>query len=332
MAVGDMDITENWIRYFRLYISTDGTNSEALDLSDFEVVFKISQRTTGQPCTATITIVNLSKEIASQIKVPDKLKSPNAQAPYVIIEAGYQKNHALIFKGDIWYKTEGRSTETETYVQIIAAAGDRVNQWATVSASIPAGSGQDRVLKVIETSIASFGISGCEKAPELMPTKYVRGKVLYGQTTEALDDLAKANRFMWGYGNDQLIAFKQVTTDERDVILLNSATGLIGRPQMTPGGLKVRALLDPRLQIGQIIKIDQSTVQHNGFTTATEQAVSDTNMAALGHFDSADGLYVVWAREFSGDVRGADWYADMICVSVNDQMPIASSITNFVPN
>ena len=80
-----------WIRYFRLTVQKqrdriaeflNGSylgNDAALDLSSFHVQFEISQALLNRPCTATVTIFNISAQTAAQINVKDN--------PLLIIEA-----------------------------------------------------------------------------------------------------------------------------------------------------------------------------------------------------------------------------------------------------
>ena len=61
-------MAENWIRYFRLTVARDRTNTQALDFSSYHVTFEISQATVAQPCTARIRIYNVSDATLAQIK------------------------------------------------------------------------------------------------------------------------------------------------------------------------------------------------------------------------------------------------------------------------
>ena len=96
-----------WLRYFRLIVATDGRNEEALDLSDFRVTFHISQAMVGKPCTADIKVYNVSQETVDKIEVPTNAVVGHKRLK-VIIEAGYQEDHSMIFEGDLWWKSTGR--------------------------------------------------------------------------------------------------------------------------------------------------------------------------------------------------------------------------------
>ena len=59
-----------WLRYFRLVVAKDGTNTAALDLSDYRVAFRVTQAAVGRPCTAEISVYNVSDDTANQINAP----------------------------------------------------------------------------------------------------------------------------------------------------------------------------------------------------------------------------------------------------------------------
>lgn len=72
----------------------------------------------------------------------------------------------------------------------------------------------------------------------------------------------------------------------------------------------MRCLLNPKLRIGGRIKLDNKSIQ---------QAKTDLKMGAQRppKMDS-DGFYRILKVEFSGDTRGNDWYADMVCIGLDD--------------
>ena len=105
-----------WLRYFRLVIATDKNNQQAIDLSEFRCKFHISQAVIGKPCTAEITVYNVSKETIDKLGIgTNKIEDSGMK---VIIEAGYKDNHGIIFQGDLWWKSTGRESETETFMKL----------------------------------------------------------------------------------------------------------------------------------------------------------------------------------------------------------------------
>lgn len=321
-----------WLRYFRLLVQTEAGGDEAIDLSDFRVKFHISQALTGRPCTAEITIYNVSEATANRIKAPASGRS-DPMKPKVVIEAGYQGKHSVIFKGDLWWKSTGRESETDTYLSLIAATGDRAHQYATVNQSLPAGASQKDELEAVIKALSAEGV-GAADTPALAEGRLPRGKVLYGMARDALQAVADTNGLRWGYtdrGVKMVPKEGEIPEESSRVVALNAATGLLDRPELTVDGLKVRALLNPDLEVGRIIQVEQGSVQTPSYSTeyAAGQNAQD---AATGASASADGLYVVYSREYLGDTRGDEWYSDLVCYGYNSAAGVMTpAITECLP-
>lgn len=58
--MSETDNNRQWLRYFRLVVAVDKDNQQAIDLSEFRCKFRISQAVIGKPCTAEITVYNVS--------------------------------------------------------------------------------------------------------------------------------------------------------------------------------------------------------------------------------------------------------------------------------
>lgn len=322
-----------WLRYFRLVVATDGSKTEALDLSDFRCVFKISQAVIGKPCTAEITVYNVAKSTVDRIQVPTNAVVGSKRLR-VIIEAGYQNDHSVIFQGDLWWKSVGRESETETFMRLVAASGDRAHQYAVVNASIPKGASQEEVFSAVAASFAEKGVPTGSK-PTLMTTKLPRGKVLYAMSADAMQGIADTNGFDWGYTSSGLVAIRkdQNYDPTEEVIVLNSKTGMLGRPMLTVEGVEVESLLLPKADIGTLVQIDNRSIQRENYDTSVSQGAMQTNMAVTDDMISADGLYRVVGREHSGDTRGNEWRTKLVCFGVNAaQQPLTPTSLNNIPN
>lgn len=324
----------NWLRYFKLTVAVDDTNTVALDLSDFRVRFSISQAVVGKPTTADIFVYNVAQSTVDSIQVPTNQAVASSRLR-VIIEAGYQDDHAIVFQGDLWWKSTGRESETDTFMRLIAATGDRAHQYAVVNASIPKGATQEQVFNVVAKSMSEKGVQ-CDGIPKELATteKLPRGKVIYRMAASAMQGLADTNNFNWGYGSNGLVAIPKepsYSLDE-DVIVLTSATGLIGRPKLTVNGVELQCLINPRLDVGSLIQIDNRSIQRDAFST---EATADVlkNAATTDAMVSADGVYRVVAREFVGDTRGNEWYANLLAYGVNaDVKPLKPSVYSTFAN
>ena len=323
---------EQWLRHFRLVVSINGQRQEALDLSEYRTTFHISQAAIGKPCTAEITVYNVAKSTADMIEAPTNAVI-GGRRPRVILEAGYQDDYSTIFEGDLYWKSLGRDSETETFMRLVAATGDRAQQYAVVNASIPKGATQEQVFDVVAKSMAEKGVCGGKK-PTLMATKLPRGKVLYMMSADAMQGLADTNQFDWGYTSNGLVAISKDRTYRKseDVIVLNSETGMVGRPTLSVEGIDLQCLLQPRIDVGSLIQIDNASIQRQSYDTGYQTDLMK-NAASTDAFVSADGVYRVVGREHVGDTRGNDWYTKILAVGVNaSQQPLTPTAMTNLPN
>ena len=87
------------------------------------------------------------------------------------------------------------------------------------------------------------------------------------------------------------------------------------RPLYSPPrqeGIALRCLLNPRLRIGGRVKLDNDSVK---------RAQTPLKMAATWppRLDD-DGFYRIIKAEFVGDTHGNDWYANLVCIGMDDTM------------
>ena len=326
---------KQWLRFCKLTVAVDGTNTEAIDLSDFRVKFQISQAVVGKPTTAEILVYNVAQSTIDRIAVPTNRMVKKYRLK-VILEAGYQDDHATIFQGDLWWKSTGRENETDTFMRLIAATGDRAHQYAVVNASLPKGATQADVFGAVAKSMAEKGVTASGIPVEMATkTKLPRGKVLYSMSRDAMQGLADVNNFAWGYGSNGLIAIPKdpVYKKGEDVIVLDAQTGLIGRPTMTVNGLELQCLLNPRIDVGSLIQIDNSTIQRSAIDTSDKAVLERADRVSSDAFVSSNGLYRVYSRQFTGDTRGNEWYAKIIAFGVNaTERPDTPNLYNTFPN
>lgn len=321
-----------WLRYFRLIVTEGGDSENVLDLSDFRVRFHISQRVVGKPTTAEIFIYNVSQDTINAIRTPTN-QFLSSSRPKVVIEAGYQSDHAMIFQGDLWWKSTGRESETDTFLRLIAATGDRVQNFSVVSASIPKGATQSQVFETVAKSMEKEGVSGPQTMPAMQEGRLPRGKVIYQPSAQAMNGLADTNDFSWGYGTNGLITVPKKPTFDGNtpVIVLTAATGLVGRPKLTVEGVTLQCLLNPRIDVGTLIQIDNRSIQRDAYDTAVGASI-EKNRSTTNDFVGADGIYSVISREFSGDTRGTEWYANLVAVAVYGSKPVSPTIASTFPN
>lgn len=326
-------MSTQWLRYCRLVVSTDSGSTEAIDLSQFRIRFKISQALVNRPCTAEITISNVAESTANRINLSAFEANPDSDIK-VVLEAGYQDNFGMIFQGDLWWKATGRESQTETFLKLIATTGDRLLKYLVVNTSLPPGATQEDILKVLKKEFEANGVDVTTLPDGLLETKLPRGKVIYRSSGDLLRGLSATNNFYFSLGvNGLIFTQKAKTYDEGEpVIVLNAKTGLIGRPTITPNGVELDALLNPQLEVGTLVQIDNASIVRQDYkTTISEGSYVDNYRASDAMLDS-DGIYRIIGREHFGDTRGDEWRTHLICVGVNAEVQPVASVSNFGVN
>ncbi|HIU85206.1 MAG TPA: hypothetical protein IAC66_07575 [Candidatus Aphodousia gallistercoris] len=325
-----------WLRYCRLTVSTEsveGKNEEmieAIDLSEFRIRFIVDQACVGKPTTAEITVYNLAQQTIDLIPGPTNQEIRNKNI-LVTLEAGYESNHAIVFQGELWWKTVGQENETDTYLTLVCASGSRNQNYAVVSASIKKGATQQDILNVVAKTMSEKGVAMTGQ-PTLMATKLPRGKVIYKMAKDAMQGIADTNNFDWYIGTNGLVPVPRDPSYDPNTqaIVLNVQTGMLGRPKMTTLGVNVECLLNPLIDVGSIIQIDNSRINRESYDTS--YGAVQENFHRTETYDGADGFYRVIARQHVGDTYCQDWLTSMICVAVVGTTPITPGVNSFFPN
>ena len=326
-------MSQQWLRHCRLVVSTDGGSSEAIDLSLFRIRFKITQALVNRPCTAEITISNVSQSTASRINLNAFEANPDSGIK-VILEAGYEENFGTIFSGDLWWKATGRENQTDTYLKLIATTGNNLLKYLVINTSLPPGATQKDILELLKTEFETQGVDVTTLPDGLLETQLPRGKVIYKASGDLLRGLSSTNNFYFSLGVNGLIFTQKAKTYDQGepVVVLNSKTGLIGRPTITPNGVELDALLNPQLEVGALVQIDNASIMRQDYvTTISEGAYVDNFKASDAMLDS-DGIYRNIGREHHGDTRGDEWRTHLICVGVTASVQPAASVANFGTN
>lgn len=292
------DLTDRqWLRSCRLVV---GAGSTGIDLSGLRIKFATHKGDVETPNNADITVYNLAPETVSRIR---------GEFKRVVLAAGYESNAGIIFDGQIRQVRTGREG-ADTWTAITVADGDRAYNFATVATTLAAGATPADQVAACGTAMASKG-SAVGYIPDLGGQALPRGKVMFGMARSYMRDVARTSDTSWSIqdGLLQMIPAKGYLPGE--AVVLTAATGLIGTPEQTNDGIKVRCLLNPRLKIGGRIKLDNASIL---------RVKTDLK---LGAWDKSpkldrDGTYRVLKVEFVGDTRGNDWYADLLTVGIDD--------------
>ena len=301
---------QQYIRNASLIVADAQGNG--LDLASLRIVFKVKKSSAQTPNSAIIRVYNLSDNTAKQIR--EEFQS-------VTLQAGYQSNFGLIFKGNIKQVRFGRENSTDTYVDIAAGDGDQSYNFSTISTTLRAGSHQtDQINAAINTMEPNGVTTGF--IDDIDSIILPRGKVMYGMSRDYLRQSTESTDTTWSIQNEQIQIVKRTSVAPDPVVVLTSKTGLVGVPELTNDGVSARCLLNPLIRIGGIININQKDI-----ADAKLSNVSNNLQVNSAPQTTADGLYRVLVAEFVGDTFGNDWYTDITCISYDNSAPDGEKVS-----
>lgn len=305
----------NWIRKWSLIVAND---TQGIDLSEMHVKFKITAMNEESPNTGTFRVYNLSPETVKAIIS----KNNGVEYTKVQFQAGYENGaYGQVFAGTIMQFRKGRENSTDTYLDILAADGDVFYNFGTMAASVAAGTTKNEIIaKIAEQMGLPLGY-----VPPISGGTLPRGKVFWGMGRLGMRNVAQSSGMSWTIedGKLQMIPLKGYLPGE--AVALNSSTGMIGLPEQTDEGIKVRTLLNPKLKLGGLIQIDNQSINQ---TIAQASQVIPGGFGQLPYNQWAgnpqlladvtnDGFYFLYAVEHTGDNRGQEWYSECVGLALD---------------
>jgi hypothetical protein len=308
-------MSEQYLRKLSVIVAqADGTG---LELAEFRCKFKVQRGDIQTPNSLDLRIYNLSDNTRNKIA--------SKEFTQVAIKAGFPGNFGLIFQGTIKQSRKGRVDQKDSYVDITAADGDEAYHFATISATIPAGTKPGGIADAILNAMKAHGITKGYQ-PNFPQNGCVRGKVLYGMARDAARDFAWAQNCKWSIQDGALTFIPYTSYIPGQIIpVITPSTGLIGVPEQTQQGLNIRVLLNPNIKVGQLIKLDSTDINKLRFDLSTDKLTLSNNLFLNGRVlntPNPDGLYYVMVANHTGDSRGTEWYTDVICLAVDATVPL----------
>lgn len=303
-----------YLRKSSLIVGDDDGN--ALDLSALRFRFVIKRGDIQTPNTADIRVYNVSDQTADRIRQ----MLPRPEFSRVLIQGGYDGNFGILFHGQIKQVRRGRESQTDTYIDITAADGDSAYNFAVSTFSLAAGDTApktqiDHILK----GMAEYSI-GKGYSPDLPANSLPRGKAFYGMSRDEMRKIARNLGVSWSIQDGKLQMVPETAYMEGEIPVITSATGMVGLPEQTQNGIKVRVLLNPNIKIGQAIKLDNESIQGYRFGLGVTQTGTNLMTETTAKTNS-DGLYYVMIAEHMGDTRGQEWYSDLMCLAIDASVP-----------
>jgi hypothetical protein len=162
---------------------------------------------------------------------------------------------------------------------------------------------------------------------KLSRTKLPRGQAHFGSIGDDVQRIARRNGlFAWigaerinihdlardPQDPDQLVPdLIYVPPGTRKTVGDTSKSGLIlptliGTPQQIQQGVVFTVLMDSRLKLGSLVKLDMTAIRQLPFQMGVIPSMLDKS-----------GMYIVIGLTYIGDTRGNEWYTEVTAVSTN---------------
>ena len=286
-----------WLRAYEVTIGRGG--GEGIKTSALRVEFSIKKGDSESPNEATVRIWNLADETLMRSK---------KEFDRVMLQAGYQENYGLIYSGNIIGQRIIRENAADKILELTCGDGDEAYISAVLNRTLAAGARPGDIVDAVHGSFDEYGVSA-GATPELGGRRLPRGKVMFGMARKYAREAAHTNDMSWSIQDGKMIMVANNGYLPGEAVVLTHKTGLIGSPEQTNEGVKIRCLLNPKIRVNGRVKIDNASVQE-----AKKDTGKDAKQpAAL----NADGFYRVIQITYIGDTHGQDWYCDMVCVSID---------------
>jgi len=278
-------------QYKRVYeLTVIPPGGEARVIKGLRVNFEITKSILSLPNLARITLYNPNQ---------DTLSALEEKYTRIVLNAGYEGNLRLLFKGDVrnvFQTKKGRDRLLTIY------SGDGEKSWQnatfnkTLSENLSIKSAIEEVLK----TFSDVNIGTLQGLPQVADK--IRGQVLSGSSKDIMDNFAEEYGFSWSIQDGEIIITPEQEPLEGDeAVLVTASTGMIGSPTVTEIGADVTTLLNPRLLPNRAFLI--------------ESVNADVTIGNLFFRNikrtTAEGLYKIQEVIFKGDSRDGDWLSSV---------------------
>lgn len=260
-------------RRWAITVGTPGANGKKW--TEIDCRFRVKKTAASTPNDVDLTIYNLS---AASRALFEKKKTA------LIIEAGYEGRLVKICSGEILRATHAQ-TGVDWETAVVAADGETA-YGAVVHESLAPNTTEEEAIRAIakKLGLSIKAIKGLDGK-----NKFGNGRALSGPARLQLDAICRTRRLRWSIQDGALIVFPIGGSIGGEAVLLSPETGMIGSPEKTDKGYKVRSLLQGQIHPGMTIQIKARDIK---------------------------GTFLAEQVEHSGDTAGQDWYTDIVCVKV----------------
>lgn len=294
----------NWLRSWALVVGAQGTGISFSSLSgnDLRIVFEVTKTALSTPNKAKISLYNLSP--TTENKIATVFTS-------VMLLAGYGGQNTMLFTGNI-ASIERKYEPPDLVSTFTAGDGDHDYQNAVVNTTVAAGTDHKAE---IAASLGSMAATVAGAVVVAAQGTRLRGKVLSGPARDVLSNMARNLDAHWSIQDGKLVVCDAKSAIPTPTIpLVSATTGMIGFPEVTEKGLKIKMQLMPQLAIGGLFQLQTSFAQIKAPKQGKKSARGASNLGSAR--TDPNGTYKVNTIKHSGDSRGDAWSTEVECVRI----------------
>ena len=299
--------SQTWLRKWEVLIdnSDEGSSKTTrIDISALRCVFTIKVQRDGRKYCA-LQIFNMKPSTESLI-----LK----KGLNIKISAGYQTSrYGVIFNGQIVQSYRNRNNGVDWITEIFAISGKAVTQGIAKLAIAASSEPREILNKVAENSDMTFKIG--KVSDKLNNQKFPCARIIFGSVRKVIRQLTYFDdtRPVINENNKVDIVSPSDKIPANMAIHLTPQTGLIGSPVYSDDGIVIPMLLDSRVNINSLIKIDNNIIERKQANFDIDAAFSENSNLVNQNmlFDKVEE-YSVAAITHEGDTYGDIWKTEVI--------------------
>lgn len=269
-----------------------------LEVTELRVAFQAFRSLRKSPNTCEVRIWNLNadhqRQLQEQKSIPLRLEAGYAKPPLgasaaaaldaIGITSAGDTSLPVLFEGDL--RRAFTSREGGDLITTISSGdGEKKGQEQRVKVSYRPGLRWRKLLTDLSKS-AGVGVGNALSAVGALSSLEIStGAALSGSAMDQLDHMLSSQGFEVSVQNGNLQVLGGGAALSGTAVELSEATGLVDAPEPgAKGKIKVRALLQPGLEPGRLVKLVSKNV---------------------------NGSYRVEEWNAIGDTNGQDWYAEL---------------------
>lgn len=271
-------------------------DGEARVIRDLRVNFEITKSLISTPNLCRIDIYNVND---------DTLAALQRKYTEITINAGYEGNLRLLFKGEVRNVFQSKQG-VDRIVTVYAGDGERDWQNSRFNKTFADNVSIRSAINEVMASFKNTTIGVIEGVPDV--SDKLRGQTLSGSSSDIMDNFADEYGFDWSIQDGEIVITPvESSLTDSEAVLVNAATGMIGSPTVTEIGADVTTLLNPLMLPNKAFKI--------------ESVNADIQLGGLFFREikrtTAEGFYKIQEVIFKGDSREGDWLSTVKGISLN---------------